>query len=207
METILQQTSLLENTDRAIICVDSEYKLSFFTKGAEMLFDLNKNDEHTINDIKIEGIEETKTLLEKPSHIKGQITTKDRIKKNIILSTDPKYQKEEFLGAVLVALENTIVSEALLSSKDTQKKDKKTFVEIRNTILLCLLNKKMAINQISLETNINWKTVEKHLTYFLGKKMVNEVFSSEYLRVFEISEKGKTTLKDTFGDKVLENIK
>ena len=53
----------------------------------------------------------------------------------------------------------------------------------------------MTINQVSTASNINWKTVEGHLTYLCGKGMVTEVFKSEYIRIFKITDLGKEYLK------------
>ena len=30
---------------------------------------------------------------------------------------------------------------------------------------------RMTINQIAIDSGINWRTVEKHLTYLIGKKL------------------------------------
>ena len=54
----------------------------------------------------------------------------------------------------------------------------------------------MTINFIATESGVNWRTVEKHLTYLIGKKMVSELFSSEYVRIFELSELGKTHVEE-----------
>ena len=68
---------------------------------------------------------------------------------------------------------------------------KRRFIDIRNIILLSLASGQKTINQISSETQINWKTVERHLVYLIGKGWAREVFSSAYLRVFELSAFGK----------------
>jgi len=67
---------------------------------------------------------------------------------------------------------------------------KKTFSELRDSILLNFGENKKTINQIASETGINWKTVERHLTYLMGKKLVVEVFNSPYVRIFALSEVG-----------------
>lgn len=202
MVLLQEQTSFIENSNQAILCLDNNFNVSFLTKGAELLFDLNRNTLHNIEDINLKGLQDLKTLIGSDSYKKCQVTTKDKITKNIILSINPKFVDGEFVGATLVALEAALVNKAADEQEELQKKDKKTFIEIRNAILLHLARKKMAINQISLETGINWKTVEKHLTFLLGKKMVNEVFSTEYLRIFEISENGNEELKRIYGEKI-----
>ncbi len=57
--------------------------------------------------------------------------------------------------------------------------------------MLNLYSGKKTINQVANESGINWRTVEKHLTYLIGKKIVNELFSSEYVRILELTENGK----------------
>ena len=79
---------------------------------------------------------------------------------------------------------------------------KRTFIEIRNSILLCLAEGQKTINQISSETQINWKTVERHLTYLLGKGWVREAFSSAYVRIFELTAFGKDYLRKNVSKKL-----
>ncbi|HZX44091.1 MAG TPA: ArsR family transcriptional regulator [Candidatus Nanoarchaeia archaeon] len=67
---------------------------------------------------------------------------------------------------------------------------KRTFSDLRKEILLCLSTGQHTINQLSYETRINWRTVELHLTYLVGKGLIREAFSSKYARVFELSELG-----------------
>ena len=68
---------------------------------------------------------------------------------------------------------------------------KRSFIDIRNSILISLASGQKTINQISSETLINWKTVERHLIYLTGKRWVREVFSSAYVRIFELTAFGK----------------
>jgi len=84
---------------------------------------------------------------------------------------------------------------------------KRTFEEIRKDILKSLSNGQNTINHISNETNINWKTVENHLIYLIGRGLVNEVFSSEYVRIFELTEEGKDYVMEEFPQKKIFNNK
>ena len=68
---------------------------------------------------------------------------------------------------------------------------KRTFRELRFIILLTLLSGQQTTNQISIRTSINWRTVESHLTFLVGKGLVNEVFKSEYVRIFKLTEQGE----------------
>lgn len=68
---------------------------------------------------------------------------------------------------------------------------KRTFSDIRELILASLYDEKKTVNQLSSETNINWKTVDNHLIYLVGKGMAQVVFSSPYVKIFELTETGK----------------
>jgi predicted transcriptional regulator len=76
-----------------------------------------------------------------------------------------------------------------------QGNGKRTFKDLRTFILICLSSGQHTINEISFKTKINWKTVELHLTYLVGRRLVNEVVSSKYVRIFELSEDGKTYIR------------
>ena len=75
------------------------------------------------------------------------------------------------------------------------REQKRTFIQLRNIIIATLSSSKKTINQIANDSGINWKTVEKHLTHLIGKKLVDEVFSSEYVRIFELTNIGRTHLE------------
>lgn len=68
---------------------------------------------------------------------------------------------------------------------------KRRFSEIRDLILANLYDGKKTVNQISSETGINWKTVDNHLIYLVGKGMAQVVFSSPYVKIFELTGVGK----------------
>ncbi len=72
---------------------------------------------------------------------------------------------------------------------------KRSFIEIRNSIMFSLASGQKTINQISNEAGINWKTVERHLIYLNGKGWVKEVFSSAYVRIYELTDLGKEHLR------------
>ena len=78
---------------------------------------------------------------------------------------------------------------------------KRKFGELRDLILKNLGSAKKTVNQISGETGINWKTVDNHLIFLVGKQMVNIVFSSPYVKIFELGEKGKEYLEVKKGKK------
>lgn len=74
-------------------------------------------------------------------------------------------------------------------------KSKRTFHIIRIAILNSLSGRQQTINQIAVKTGINWRTVELHLTYLAGRELVREIFSSQYVRIFAITDKGREALR------------
>jgi len=72
---------------------------------------------------------------------------------------------------------------------------KRTYTKIRKSILLAINGPQKTINEISKISKVNWKTVQRHLTHFKGRGFIEETFSSPYVRIFEITKKGKEELK------------
>jgi len=72
---------------------------------------------------------------------------------------------------------------------------KRRFRDIRELILKSLYSKRKTVNQISSDTKINWKTVDNHLIYLIGRGLVEIVFSSPYVKIFELTEVGKDYLE------------
>jgi len=72
---------------------------------------------------------------------------------------------------------------------------KRKFDQIRDIILHDLLDGKKTINKIASDSGINWKTVERHIIFLIGKGMVHEVFNSPYVKIVELTEKGKDYLE------------
>ena len=64
---------------------------------------------------------------------------------------------------------------------------KRRFKELREIILRHLAKGQITINQLASDTGINWKTVDNHLTFLVGKGLAKEVFSSKFVRIFEIT--------------------
>jgi len=76
---------------------------------------------------------------------------------------------------------------------------KRRFSDIRDLILKNLYTGRKTVNQISSETEINWKTVDNHLIYLVGKAMAEVVFSSPYVKIFEITETGREYIEKLEG--------
>lgn len=79
---------------------------------------------------------------------------------------------------------------------------KRRFSDIRTSVLLTLASGQKTINQISNEAGINWRTVERHLVYLIGKGLVREAFSSAYVRIFELTAFGKDYLRKNVSKKI-----
>jgi predicted transcriptional regulator len=71
---------------------------------------------------------------------------------------------------------------------------RRTYSELRASILYHLLSGQKTINQLALKTDINWRTVELHLTYLCGRNLCQEVLSSKYVRIFAITDEGRDML-------------
>jgi predicted transcriptional regulator len=69
---------------------------------------------------------------------------------------------------------------------------KRTFEEIRNAMIVELARGKSTINDLAKKSGVNWKTTQNHLIFLVGTGLASEVFNSEYVRIFEITDKGKT---------------
>jgi PAS domain S-box-containing protein len=68
---------------------------------------------------------------------------------------------------------------------------KRTFSTLRNMILIALSKGQLSINEISHLSGINWKTVENHLVYLIGRRLAHEHFTSRYVRLFELTKHGE----------------
>ena len=60
---------------------------------------------------------------------------------------------------------------------------------------MSLASGQKTINQISIETEINWRTVDNHLNHLFGKGLIRKVFSSSYVRIYELTAFGKDYLR------------
>jgi len=72
---------------------------------------------------------------------------------------------------------------------------RRTFDQIRLLILSALFQKRKTINQIAKDIDVNWRTVDNHLTHLSERELIKEVFSSEYVRIFDITNQGRQHLK------------
>jgi DNA-binding transcriptional ArsR family regulator len=71
---------------------------------------------------------------------------------------------------------------------------KRTFKELRHSILAAMLKGRKTVNQLAKDTGINWKTVDNHLIWLKGRGMVRTVFASSFVKIYELSEEGRNFL-------------
>ncbi len=72
---------------------------------------------------------------------------------------------------------------------------KRTFYELRQLILRELSNGQQTINALSKNAGINWRTSNEHLEFLAKNGDVTEVVSSEYVRIFRLTEQGEKNAK------------
>jgi len=82
-----------------------------------------------------------------------------------------------------------------MSRQDTNQ-EKRTYPEIRIKLLKTLSKGQQSLNELSKNSGINWRTCNNHLTFLMGSELAEEIFSSKYVRIFKITEKGINELKN-----------
>lgn len=112
--------------------------------------------------------------------------------KSVLVTASPLIVENNCVGLICILQDVKALRKVLSTPLEDRKR---TFTVLRERLLVVLNQKRKTINQIANDSGINWKTVEKHLTYFVGKGLVEEVFSSEYVRIFELTQKGKELAK------------
>lgn len=73
---------------------------------------------------------------------------------------------------------------------------KRKYPELRKLLLENFSEGQKTVNQAATETGINWRTVDNHIIYLTGKGFLKEVFVSKYVKIYEITERGKTALEE-----------
>lgn len=78
---------------------------------------------------------------------------------------------------------------------------RRSFPDIRLEILRTLSLGRTTVNDLSKRTGINWKTVDNHLIYLLGRGFAEKVFDSPYVKIFDITEDGAAYLAKSLAKK------
>jgi len=81
-------------------------------------------------------------------------------------------------------------------SRQYKNQEKRTYPEIRIKLLKTLSKGQQSLNELSKNSGINWRTCNNHLTFLIGLELAEEIFSSRYVRIFKITEKGISEIKN-----------
>ena len=81
-------------------------------------------------------------------------------------------------------------------SRQNTNQQKRTYPEIRIKLLKTLSKGQQSLNELSKNSGINWRTCNNHLTFLIGLELAEEIFSSRYVRIFKITEKGISEIKN-----------
>ena len=210
--------NIVKSSNDAIIAIDLNGKVTFWNKSAERLFGYKEKEilGNSLPFIKNKFSYELETMIDKGKegkslNFKTVKETKSGDEVELIVNTNPIYQDNAVIGVSAIIHDASIMKKVCYLPFDlpinTQRETKRTFSEIRNLIFLTLESGKKTINQISNESGINWRTVEKHLTYLIGKRYADEIFSSEYVRIFELTSLGLEYVADLKEQELQKHIK
>ncbi|MBS3152012.1 PAS domain S-box protein [Candidatus Woesearchaeota archaeon] len=193
--------NIVKNSKEIIIALDLDGNVIFWNKAAEDIFGYEGKEVlgKLYPLVKNKFSYELETILNKTRNkeaitFRTQKQDKEGNELDLILNTNPLYKNDLVIGVSIIIQQADILRKVSYLSIDIQpesREPKRTFNVIRDLIILTIAEDKKTINQISTDSGINWRTVEKHLTYLIGKKFVSEIFSSEYVRIFELTTQGK----------------
>lgn len=208
--------NIIKNSNEAIIAIDLQGKVILWNKSAEKLFGYCEKEVlgNFIPLVKNKNSFELETILTRTTEGKNlnfrtQKKDRDGNEFDLIFHTTPIYRDDSIIGVSIIIQQSELLKKVAylpLTIEQAQKEPKRTFSVIRDLILLTVNSDKKTINQISSESGINWRTVEKHLTFMIGKKLVTEIFSSEYVRIFELTQNGKNLVEEIKKDRGNKNL-
>ncbi len=193
-------TYFLENTRDAIVFLNIQGHVLFWNKGAELLFGYTREEVYgkLLPFLIKDALNEWEFALEKARNgnqfsFKTQKRHKLGNPLDLLVHARPVIEDNVIIGYSLIFQEMELIKKATFVPYNLQpflREQKRTFVEIREKVILTLSTGRMTINQLATNADINWRTVEKHLTFLIGKRCVAEIFSSEYVRIFELTQQG-----------------
>lgn len=192
--------SIIKDANEAIVAIDINSKVRIWNKSAERLFGYTEKEVlgKNLPFIKSQFTYEVEAMISKAKigesiSFKTTKQTKSGGDIEVLVHANPLYRNGVLVGVSAMMWELSSLKKVCYlpyNLETHQREQKRTFAEIRDLIFLTLGSGRKTINQLSSESGINWRTVEKHLTYLIGKRYVNEVFSSEYVRIFELTQNG-----------------
>ena len=199
-------SNLLENTQEAITILDLQGKVVFWNKGAETLFGYARDDVagKALPFVSREWQYELQVAFERARAGKSFMFKTQKQHRlgavlDLFVKVSPIVEQEILIGFSLVFHEVAEMKKATFVPYNLQpflRDAKRTFIQLREKIVLTLGGGKMTINQLAISAEINWRTVEKHLTFLIGKRLVAEVVSSEYVRIFELTAEGREYVEE-----------
>ena len=204
---------LIEQVDDAFFAIDVRGIVTYWNSGAKNMLGysaqevLNKSlpfDREILKqelEVAIKAFTQQKQVC-----LKVTKEHKNGLPVDLFMSIYPIMQQNKLSGFFFSATKQSKYKTAQMMGKVPKTEQKRTFEELRKIIVLALTHGRMTINQVSLKTGVNWKTVEKHLTFFIGKGYVEEVFSSEYVRIFELTQKGHTLVEKVRQDMIAKVV-
>lgn len=205
-EDKIDVSSLILNSALPMFAIDLDGKVLFWNSACENLFGYPKDEVigRFIPIITESSLYELETVVERTKQNKTTIFKTQKKNKNgevldLVIATCPIGKDDNFIGLTAVVHNASLIKNITFIPYNLSpfvRESKRTFYELRNEIVISLSKGKMTINQLALDSGINWKTVEKHLTHLIGKKLVAEIFSSEYVRVFELSDRGREHVEE-----------
>jgi len=206
-EEIQQIDGILDVLSEPFVVLDSNLKVFYANGAAKSRFVSADNElDHMLSQIS-PFVLDTVNKFRKTSSFKTSLRMDtDRIF-NTTLVISPIFLGVKLYKVVIMFFSSSLVTSVNLPREGGSLDRKRTFKQIRAIVLDSLLDKRKTINQIANDTGVNWKTVEKHLTYLIGRAYVEEVFSSEYIRIFELTEKGKRIIKAMKDEQLSKVIK
>lgn len=185
---------ILNSSRHAIVAMDMQLNVTYANDKVEDMFGLSK---HVLFSMRNPlGI--APYVIESNRHI---LIQKESIPLNAVKLPDGNVLSVSGYISGQLSNNGSLLGVTVFADAETKKQfsvtssKRRSFTEIRASILHSLKDGRKTINQLSKDVDINWKTVENHLTYLAGRQYISEVFSSEYVRIFGITDKGKKFLE------------
>jgi len=195
----------LETSKNAIFALDIDGKIILWSKGCELLFGFDKSE--------VTSLFPALMIPQSKQAEFYDIFLQKKDFDNIIFATEHIAKNGQIVKVRLHLSPIKDISRKIcgyqgfyIKLADAPTSQKRTFDLIRHILLLELSKGEKTINQLSVKSGINWKTVEKHLVYLMGRKWVTEIFNSRFVRIFGITKQGIEHLAELKSRKALENV-
>jgi predicted transcriptional regulator len=77
-----------------------------------------------------------------------------------------------------------------MTAKASNRQEKRTFRDIRKNLLKSLANGQKNINQLSSDSQVNWRTTRNHMIHLMGFGFARTVVNLPQVKIYEITERG-----------------